>query len=43
MASLIDLVKFGEAKENIQSVNELVWDYLFKHPALSTVLTLQSQ
>lgn len=40
MASLIDLVKFGEAKENIQSVNELVWDYLYKHPALSTVLTL---
>ncbi len=40
MASILDLIKFGEASENIRTVNELVWDYLYKHPALSTILTL---
>lgn len=40
MASIIDLIKFGEASENIRTVNELVWDYLYKHPALSTILTI---
>lgn len=37
-----DLIQFGEAKENIRSVNELVWDYLYKHPDFNAVLAVRN-